>query len=207
MTKIGYSTLGLTTISAAVGNGGGEAEILLDQQHREAALLDRADGAADLLHNHGREALGGFVEQQQARAGAQDTGDRQHLLLAAGEFRALAGRALLQVGEQRVDGREVEPAGRDGARQQQVLGDIERGEDAALLGTEGDAGAGNLVRAVVDQVVALVADGAAAAADQAHDALHRGGLARRCGQATSPPRLRAPRNRARAGCGSRRTRR
>src|SRR6185503_5240184 len=68
----------------------GEAEILLHQQDRETLGLELRDGAADLLHDHGREALGGFVEQQHFRTGAQDAPDGEHLLLAAGELRALA---------------------------------------------------------------------------------------------------------------------
>ncbi len=73
-----------------VGDGGREAEILLDQQDREALLLQRADRAADLLNDDRRKTLRRLVEQQQARAGAQDAPDREHLLLAAGQLRALA---------------------------------------------------------------------------------------------------------------------
>src|SRR5580704_18157035 len=42
----------------AVGDGRGEAEILLDQQDGEALSLERANGAADLLDDDGRESLG-----------------------------------------------------------------------------------------------------------------------------------------------------
>ena len=87
----------------AVGDGGGEAEILLDQQDGEAAALERADHLADALHDHRREALGRLVEQQQVGAGAQDAADRQHLLLAARQLGALAAPALLEVGKQLVD--------------------------------------------------------------------------------------------------------
>ena len=55
---------------------------------------------ADALDDHRRQAFGRLVEQQQLDAGAQDAGDRQHLLLAARQLGALARAALLQVGEQ-----------------------------------------------------------------------------------------------------------
>src|SRR5687767_5339767 len=43
-----------------------EAEILFDQQDREAFALQPLDRAPDLLHDHRCQALGRFVEQQQA---------------------------------------------------------------------------------------------------------------------------------------------
>ncbi len=129
----------------AVGDGRGEAEILLDQQDGEALLLQRADGLADLLDDDGRQPLGRLVEQQQPRAGAQDAADRQHLLLAAGELGALAGaEPLLQIGEQLEDAFERQPARPDHRRQQQIFLDVEAGEDAALLRAERDAGARDL---------------------------------------------------------------
>src|SRR5262245_22388675 len=83
----------------AVGHRRGEAEILLDEQDGEPLRLQPPDRVADLLHDHRREAFGRFVEHQEPRPGAEDPPDRKHLLLAAGELRALAGEALLQVGE------------------------------------------------------------------------------------------------------------
>ena len=56
-----------------------------------------------LLHDDRRQALGRLVEQQQVGAGAQDAGDRQHLLLAARQLGALAAPPLLQVGKELVD--------------------------------------------------------------------------------------------------------
>src|SRR3972149_2255429 len=47
----------------AIRNGRGEAEILFHQKDREALLLERADGLADLLDDDGRETLGRLVEQ------------------------------------------------------------------------------------------------------------------------------------------------
>src|SRR5262249_6544083 len=61
----------------------GEAEILLHQDDGEALLLEGPDRPADLLDDYRRETLGRLVEQKEPRSGAQDTADREHLLLAA----------------------------------------------------------------------------------------------------------------------------
>src|SRR5688500_10585436 len=87
----------------AVGDGLGEAEVLLDQQDGKALGLELRDGAADLLHDDRREALGGLVQQEQARTGAQDPGDGEHLLLAARKLGALAPQSLLEVGKKLED--------------------------------------------------------------------------------------------------------
>src|SRR5215467_3074181 len=162
----------------AVGHRLGETEILLDQENCESLVLERVDGAADLLDDDRGEPLGRLVEQQEPRAGAQDTADRQHLLFATRQFRALArAEALLEVGKQREDAVEAEAPGLDHRWQQQVLLDAERGEDAALFRTERDAGAPDLVRRPVDQLAPLELHRAGALADDAHDRLERRGLA------------------------------
>ena len=161
-----------------VGDGGREAEVLLHQQHREAALLDLADGAADLLHDHRRQPFGRLVEQQHLGPGAQDARDRQHLLLAARQLGALGGvGALLQVRKKSVDGVEVEAARGHHRRQHHVLGNRQRPEDAALLRADGDAGAGDGVGRQPDRLDAAIGDAALAPRHQTHDGLHRRGLA------------------------------
>src|SRR6266852_711718 len=55
----------------AVGNRAGEVEVLLDQQDGEALLLEAADGGANLLHDHGRQAFGRLIQKKQARARPQ----------------------------------------------------------------------------------------------------------------------------------------
>src|SRR5256714_2568338 len=82
---------------------GGESEILFDHEDGVALLAQGHHHLGELLHDHGREAFRDLVEQQQPGAGAQDARHRQHLLLAARQPRALARRALAQVGEHRVD--------------------------------------------------------------------------------------------------------
>src|SRR5207302_6006011 len=84
----------------AIRNRRCEAKILLDQEDGEALSFEGADGLADLLDDDRRQPLGRLVEQEQARAGAQDAADREHLLLAAGELGALARQPVLEVGKQ-----------------------------------------------------------------------------------------------------------
>src|SRR2546426_7908263 len=84
----------------AVGDARGESEILLDQEDGKPFRLEPRDDQADLLNDHRSEAFGRLIEQEQPCSGAQNAADREHLLLAAGELRALAREALLQVREQ-----------------------------------------------------------------------------------------------------------
>jgi hypothetical protein len=78
----------------AVGQRRGETEVLFDQHDGVALGLERADHLGELLHDDRGQAFGDLVEQQQARAGAQDARHGQHLLLAAGQARAGAGRRV-----------------------------------------------------------------------------------------------------------------
>ena len=84
----------------AVGDLGGEPHVLLDQQDREARLLKAAQDEPICSTSTGAMPSGRFVEQQQLRPGSQQPADREHLLLAARQFVALASPALLQVGKQ-----------------------------------------------------------------------------------------------------------
>src|SRR5262245_32023300 len=74
----------------AIRDGRCPAKVLLDQQDREALLLERLYGLPDLLNDDGGKPLGRLVEQQQPGAGAQNATDGKHLLLAAGKLGALA---------------------------------------------------------------------------------------------------------------------
>src|SRR5262249_42256867 len=70
----------------AVRDGRRELQILLHEENRESLGLQLADGRPDLLDDDRRQSLGGLVEEQQARPGAEDAADRQHLLLAPREL-------------------------------------------------------------------------------------------------------------------------
>ncbi len=161
-----------------VGQGRGEAEILLDQQNREPLPLELGDGAADLLDDDRREALGRFVEHQKSRAGPQDARNGQHLLLAAGQLAAAARQPLAQVGKEREDALHAHRARLgDRRRQKQILLDRERGEYGPLLGTERDAMPGDAVDREADELLAVEHDRTHSLADDAHDRLQRRRLA------------------------------
>src|SRR5262249_21627163 len=49
----------------AVGDRGGEPEVLLHQQHSKSLVLESAQGGADLLDDDRRQALGRLVEEQE----------------------------------------------------------------------------------------------------------------------------------------------
>jgi hypothetical protein len=69
-----------------VGDGEGGAEILLDQEDREALVAEAGQQAGD-LGDHGRgETVGGLVEEQEPGVQQQGSGDGEQLLLAAGEL-------------------------------------------------------------------------------------------------------------------------
>src|SRR5262245_58868627 len=157
----------------AVGNRGGELKVLLHQQDRKALRFEHSERLTDLLDNDGGEPLGGLVEEKKPRAGAQNARDRQHLLFAAREFGALALEPLPYVREQREYPIDVEPAGTDLRRQEQVFAHVEACENAALLGAEGDAVARDRVGRKADEFAAFKADGTFALLGDAHDRFKR----------------------------------
>src|SRR5260370_40526812 len=67
----------------AVGDAGQRREVLVDDQDGEAERLEAREAAPDLGADQRRQALGRFVEDEEARVGHQGAADRQHLLLAA----------------------------------------------------------------------------------------------------------------------------
>src|SRR5689334_720385 len=140
----------------AVRNCRSEAEILFHQQDGKSLFFQCADGLADLLNDDWGEPFGRLIEQQQARAGAQNTADCQHLLLAAGELGSLAGaEPFLEVGEQIEDLFERKPARFNNGGQHQVLLNVEAGKDPAFFRAESDTGTRDLVRTASNQLLAL----------------------------------------------------
>src|SRR5262249_2834702 len=95
----------------AVGDLDGRAHVLLDQQYRDALAARRGDDAEHFLHDQRRKTLARLVEQQDLRIEQQRAGDRQHLLLAAGELAALVRLALREAREELVDARDRPRAG------------------------------------------------------------------------------------------------
>lgn len=58
-----------------LGRSHGEADVLFDEEHGEAAAAGQGeDRLLDLGHLGGLDALGRFVEEEEFRAGDQDAG-------------------------------------------------------------------------------------------------------------------------------------
>ena len=101
-----------------VGDVERHAEVLLDQQHRDVAVVGkRLQHADDLLDDDRRQTFRRLVHHQHPRVEQQRTRDREHLLLASGQLRAAIAAALGQPREQLVDAlgrpRAAPTAGRD----------------------------------------------------------------------------------------------
>src|SRR5262245_55617351 len=142
----------------AIGNGRGEAKVLLDEEHGEPLALEPPQGDPDLLDDDRRQPFRRLVEQQEPRAGAEDPADRQHLLLAARQGCSSGAETLAEVREELVDRRKAEPAWADHRRQQQVLLDREAREDPALFRAERDPEPRDPVRRQRDQLAAAKPD-------------------------------------------------
>src|ERR1700716_693295 len=82
-----------------VGHGFGEIEVLLHQQETDTFVSQSHDQASEFLHHQRREALRRLVEQDHAGVSDQRAGNREHLLLAAGELGSLAAPALGERGK------------------------------------------------------------------------------------------------------------
>src|SRR5437870_5863027 len=160
-----------------VRHRGREAEVLLDEKDGEALGAQAPDGGPDLLHDDGGQALCRLVEEEQARARAQDATDGEHLLLAPRELGALAAEPLLEIREETEDAVEGKPARADLRGEQKVLLDVEAREDSPLLGAECEAEARNAVRGQGHELVPVEADRALSPRHHAHDGFERGGLA------------------------------
>jgi len=102
---------GLEHISA-----GGEREraprVLLDEQDRDAVLVDAPNHPEDLAREDRRQPERGLVEEQQPRPRHQRAADREHLLLAAREG---AGDLRLPIAEHGEEAKKPTPAARRSA--------------------------------------------------------------------------------------------
>ena len=126
------------------------ADVLLDDQHGQAAGADALHQAEHLLHDHRRQAGGRLVEQQQPRLRHQRAADRAHLLLAARHGAGELAAALAQAGEQVVDEiealAELRPRGGDEGAHAQVVLHRHAREQAAVLRHVRDAEFDDAVR-------------------------------------------------------------
>src|SRR5438876_12283926 len=78
----------------------GEVEVLLDEDHgHPEARVDADQLAQDLIHDGRLDPLGRLVQQQDLRAADERPGDREDLLLAAGQAPAPLVEPLAEPGE------------------------------------------------------------------------------------------------------------
>ena len=98
-----------------------------------------------LLRQHRGKAERELVNHQDHRLLHKSAAHCQHLLLSAGKLRALARKALLEIGKKRKDAVNAESPAAHLWRQQKILLDVEAGEYSAFLGTEREAKASNPV--------------------------------------------------------------
>ncbi len=132
--------------NVTVGDHLREFQVLLDQQDGVAAFFQPQDLLADLLDDHRGQASRRLVRAAGKRlAGAQDAGDGQRLLLAAGEHGSHAVLARTEIGELfeqflvgRASGTPGPAAGRG------FRAPTARRRSLAFLGAVGDALAGDL---------------------------------------------------------------
>jgi hypothetical protein len=155
--------------------------MLLDEQDGQLPVgSDIAQDRQQPVQHHGRQPVAELVDEQQLRIGDECTAEAEHLLFAAGQQACLAARQRPEcrevveylVGDGGLAAAEAEP---------QVLGDGELREDPAVLGHQGDAEAGDLVRALPAGRLAEDLDLAAHRGQLAGDGEHRGCLARAVG--------------------------
>jgi hypothetical protein len=169
----------------ALGDSEGDGELLLDEQHGDALAADVANDLGDHLDDLRRQALRRLVDQDHARVAEQRAANGQHLLLAAREHARLGLAALPEMGKVGVHLIRC-PQGRTGPRglhaDAHVLVDRQVGEDLALLGHIGEAGARDPERPAPREIDAVQPHGARARSDQAHDRLQR----RRSARAIAP---------------------
>ena len=110
-----------------VGDIDGDAEILLDQQHRDLALAaQRLQHLDHLVDDDRRQPFGRLIHDQEPGIEQQRAADRQHLLLAARELAAAVPAALGQAREKLIDARHrPRPLGARPLHQAQMLVDRE----------------------------------------------------------------------------------
>ena len=160
-----------------VGEGRGKAEILLDQQDREPLLLSASRMTAPICctMTGARPSVGSSSSSRSRRC----AGCGRSPASAARRPRAWCPgcAAARQVRKDRVDLVDAHAARPHHRRQQQILLDIEAGEDAALLRAIADPEPGDPVGGQADQFVAAKTHRALPLPHDAHDRAQRRRLA------------------------------
>ena len=161
-----------------VGDGGGNADVLLDHQDVDIAFLAQLDEHVGQLRDDDRgQALGRLVHDQQTGIEQKGAGDGQHLLLAAGQLAAVVAPSLGQAREGRVDAIDGPGALVAVGHHPQMFVDVQRAPQAAALRHIADAQARDLGRRAVGDGVAGEHDAAGGDRHQPHDGVAQRGLA------------------------------
>ena len=141
-----------------IGNGGRNADVLLDDEDRDILFVREAnEKIANLCDDHRGKPLGRLVHDEKARIAEKRPSDRQHLLLAARKLAAAVAAPLGKARKGRIDALD-RPGALDARAETQRLVDRKARPKAASLGHEADAGAGDLMRLDADKLAALEAD-------------------------------------------------
>src|SRR5688572_2907260 len=159
-----------------------ERDVLLDEQDRDPGPVQDVDDLADLPDHAWHQPFGRLVEQDDLRLEHHRAGDREHLLLAAGERAAGLVPALLQNREARVHLLEqlVAPDVGDAGTVEagpEVLADGQQLEDSPVLGHPRDAAPREVVRRYSADGLAFEGDATFGRSHEPGDRLQRGRLA------------------------------
>ena len=155
--------------------------VLFDQKHGQlVALVERANGGEDLLHEERRQAERRLVQKNEPRPAHQRAADRQHLLLATRQCAAALGAAVGEPREQRENALEVGHEMSLVGHRRADLQVFEHGharKNPAAFGRLRDAELGDLVRRQRSDIAAGEADAAVVRARIAEYRHHQGRLA------------------------------
>ena len=166
----------------AVGNGERAGDVLLDHDHRHAALAHLGNDLVEFVDDARRETEADLVAEQQARIGEQRPAERDHLLLSAREFARMAAAPLLEHREPLVHLIVADLAlAAELPADAQVFEHGKRRKELAALGDERDPLGDDVAGRERGKVVAVEARQAGHAAGLAHERLEEGRFARAVG--------------------------
>lgn len=158
----------------------GKRHFLLHQQHCEAHFfVESANGCGDVAHNVGLDALGWFVQNEQARLQRERPGNGKLLLLPPGKIAAPPMHHFAQHGEKVKDELRNGPGLvlAHGQGKFHVFTYGQQGEDLAALRHITDAQGRAALHRQRKQVRSFKENMTGARRQHAHDALKQGGFA------------------------------
>ncbi len=155
-----------------------DADVLLDDEHGDVALLAEPDQhLLDLRDDDRRQTLRRLVHDEQPRVGQQRAGDREHLLLAARKLRAAVVAPLGEAREGLIDALDRPGPAPQAGGHAQMLVDGQRTPQPPPLRDIADAEPRDPRRGGVGDVLARQTHGPARRRHEAHDRLAQRRLA------------------------------